>query len=377
MSRALPPELLLDILDAVPFRCRPASATEGGAPVTLWGPDGPRALQGGTSAIAGLEFFPWGGLLTWGSGGAFVRDASGEVLRELVRGEVEGARIFPGAARVATCGVSGECAVWCVRTGSQTAAFTAHRRVGDPRELLPRLHVSVFPSGDRLLVWGREFGATVWNADRGQLLCRLDVGGFVVSFAEIFPDENRVVIGSDMDSRAIVWSVATCAPLLLLPCSDWLKGVAVLAGDRLATLDSDGVATIWSAASGELLHTLARPGADFVQFVYDIVGLPGGHRFATLTPLGATIWNSTGEALYRLMHPGVTGFAASPDGDVLATCGKGYLVAWDSATGARLRSYTDRGAPRVFDGRCLVALGLGKAFDRSGVGPSVSVRSLP
>jgi WD40 repeat protein/serine/threonine protein kinase len=113
-------------------------------------------------------------------------------------------------------------------------------------------------------------------------------------------------------------------------------------GQRLITAHPDGVAILWNAATGEVLHRLESPG----DTVRGVAFSPDGWRVASSSWEATMIWNAmTGQRIDKLKKSGDGwGAAFSPDGRLIASAclgddceGKAVMI-WDATTHQLIRS---------------------------------------
>jgi WD40 repeat protein len=119
-------------------------------------------------------------------------------------------------------------------------------------------------------------------------------------------------------------------------------------GQRLITAHPDGVAIIWNAATGEVVHRLSSPH----ETVRGAAFSPDGWRVASSSFDATTIWNAlTGERIDTFRSSGSGwGVAFSPDGRLIASAclgkeneGRAVMV-WDAKTHELIRTvYRENG----------------------------------
>lgn len=386
------PEILQQVLDLVPFRYRVASCSDC-VGVAMWGAKGlRRTVQGHTEQVAGLRFFPSGDrLLTWAADGrAIVWDtASEEPLLTLDHpGPVECAAVFPAGDRIVTCVGDGSSTIWRASTGEVLFHFEDHHPPSKPVVLFGRRvrDVEVSASGKRLLTWGREAWASMWDAGTGLKACELHGHSHPIIVAQMVPTSGRVVTGS-FDKTAIIWAGSSCQPLHALPHDHWVTKLWLVSdGAAVATLTGSGTVRLWSTQSGEQLRELVRQGDRLSYPAYSIVPFPHGDRLITFNFGAVIVWNTTsGDELLRLNSESnwTHDAAVSPGGDVIVTCTSRQVVVWDivsfPGTARAIHRFEDL-EPRPVHRRsklCFVALGLGRAADPRGIGRGLSWRELP
>jgi len=232
--------------------------------------------------------------------------------------------------------------------------------------------VEVFPSGDRLLTWGRERVATVWSVTKGDVLIELG-SALVTIIARIFPDEDRVVVGSLEDHRAVVWSVTSRRRHRELVHSSWLMDLGVMNnGALVAALQFDGWVAIWCAATGAKLRMLGEASSRALDLANGFKAFAHGARLVTFSSTRMTVWNaSSGERLWRRDTDNIDSIVVAPGGDALVTCGSGAIKFWEVHSG-----YTSPTLHESPSGEqlgevpndCLVGIGFAGVLDPHGFG---------
>jgi WD40 repeat protein/serine/threonine protein kinase/DNA-binding XRE family transcriptional regulator len=201
----------------------------------------------------------------------------------------------------------------------------------------------------RIATGSRDKTVKIWNAKTGDELFTLPGFTFLVQRIAFSPDGTRLLVnrGTENEFDATVWDLATRTELLTLHHDALVFGVAYSPdGKYIATGSADGVAKIWEAKTGNLLHVLSGHTA-LIQW---IAFSPDAKRLATASEDGtAKVWDvATGKTLLTLsLHTGVVwGVAFSPDGSLLATVSNdGTAKIWEAATGHELFTLTGHTGP--------------------------------
>jgi WD40 repeat protein/serine/threonine protein kinase len=113
-------------------------------------------------------------------------------------------------------------------------------------------------------------------------------------------------------------------------------------GQRLLTAHPDGVAIIWNARTGDIVHRLNSPSEE----VRGVAFSPDGWRVASSSFEATMIWNAmTGQRIDTLERSGNGwGVAFSPDGRLIASaclgddCEDKAVMIWDATTHQLIRS---------------------------------------
>jgi len=282
-----------------------------------------------------------------------------------------------------TCG-DGALTIWNVSSGEVL-------RVISPRFVPPGgsalresfRRVEMFPNGDRLLTWGRQSWATIFDIATAAVVCDLHGHNFPINAARVFPVGDRVITGS-IDGFAIIWNVSSCSSLTRLHHTEGVMGVEVLGvGETVATLSSLGATVVWTAASGQRRHVLVFQTPRFAEIVLGMRVFPDGERLLTFDSEVATVWNTTTGGALRRLHTSPTylgDIAVSPDGELIVTCGSDEVTIWNATSGAVLWSHDEAsvGPPTAASlDSCFVGMGLTTALDPRGLGGGLSWRKLP
>ena len=219
--------------------------------------------------------------------------------------------------------------VWDVETGE--LLFTLDGHTDTVRA------VAFSPGGRRLVTGGWDGTARVWDAQTGDELVALEVGGRGDgdgAAAVLFSEDGRLIVtgGLHGDSSAwgevTLWDADTFEQLRMFDAHpNAVLGIALGPDGLLATAGVDATAKLWDLPSGEERLTLRGHDAPVRQVAIS----PDGSRIATASDDGtARLWDATSgrELLVLTPHDGlVYGVAFSPDDRLLATAGPDGTVA--------------------------------------------------
>jgi len=370
------------ILDFAHFHYKVASRSVLST-VNVWGPLGSSRELSHDSEVLGVKFLPGGDkVLTFGQDPvAVIWDvADGKQLHELPhRGPVECGAVFPDGRRVITCAGEATRIIWDAESGKQLHVLRppVYQPPNSRFGFLTR-GVSVFPGGERVLVWGLDHWATIWNATSGEAICELTGHSAPISTVAVFPGGDRLITGG-FDRNAIIWDVATCGALRVISDLSWLLDVVALpSGDKVATLTSNGRPKVWDASTGEQLHELTSPALKGKGLATGMQGFPHEDKVVTFGMGEAVVWDAgTGEILTQLRAAGsIYNCAVSPNGFLLAVCGSDRVALWDLASGAKLHEHEAESVPRP-PNACPVDIGpAADSLPEQRAGPKVTWRSM-
>jgi len=238
-----------------------------------------------------------------------------------------------------------------VRFPYQVASTDGHSEAtlwsrGGPRHVLRghRAHVAgveFFPLGDKLLTWGDDPGAIIWDTASGQVLQELrHVGhpGAVVSCARVFPAGDRVVTCGSADSVGLVWDVGTGRLLSALGGGESVRHVEVgPAGDRVLTV-MEHSAILWDAGTAEAHCRFQHDGQS--RFSSAVISPHGDRAASASNQRRAFIWSVTTCAVeHELIHSNaVMDIVFFGDGGRVATSSiDGTVRVWGVASGKVVR----------------------------------------
>jgi len=339
------PDVADRVFDQAHFHYRIASRTDIDR-MSLWGPHRFHRTLAHESEIEGVRFFPKGDrVLTFGKDPVVtIWDVvDGKKLVELPHsGSVECADVFPDGGRVVTCAGESTRMVWNATTGEKLHTLVPPTYHGPDRRFgFITRGVSMFPDGGRVLGWGFEQWATIWDTSTGRGICELRRHTAPISSAAVFPGGDKVITGG-FDRKAVVWDSRTCEVLHEIADVSWMLEVAVLSsGDLVATMSSNGRVTVWDAASGERLHELVDPDLPGKGMASGMKAFPTQDRIATFSMGVVVLWDAALGKVLRVLEvqDPVYSCAMSSNGYLLAVCGREEVSVWDLASGSMLQSH--------------------------------------
>ena len=250
-------------------------------------------------------------------------DGINSVTGRRVSKEVNSAMFSPDGSAVLTASDDHTAKMWNATTGMCIETFLGHTA--------PVSMALFSPGGTEVLtVSAEDETAQVWSTATGKLMWRLIDPDFELKSAVFTADGSAVLTGSH-DRTAKVWSLATGKCTLTLCDYDnwacWLSPLCSPDGSKVFTASARSMcdANIWSAVTGECVHTLRGNGCNkLVRATFS----PDGSRVITgylyMADM-AKIWSTaTGECIKTLC----TGdgwdtdeVVCSPDGsEILAVC---------------------------------------------------------
>jgi WD40 repeat protein/tRNA A-37 threonylcarbamoyl transferase component Bud32 len=301
--------------------------------VKLWdvASGGPRQTLPGHAQGAFLaKFSPDGKQLVAICGDRTLKLWDLETVRELRtfrghRSPINTAAYRPDGKMLASAGVDSLIRLWDVSTG-------------EPVDILPARHevraLAYSPDGRTLVSAGSDQKATVWDlATRQPVRTFTGHSGTIVA-VEISPD-GRSLATASVDTTVKLWDTdleQDARTLATFP--DGLNDVVFGPdGTYVVAAGADKTVRFLDVPSGRLTRTLRRDVA-----VTDVRLSPDGSRLITSGLDGSlTVWSTaTGEVIHPIKaHAGLLfGMAVSPDGNRLATSGKDRtLKLWDIGTG--------------------------------------------
>ncbi|KAF7363055.1 WD40 repeat-like protein [Mycena venus] len=197
--------------------------------------------------------------------------------------------------------------------------------------------VTFSPDGEQI-VSGSEDGVCVWNSQNGNLVTGpiQTSPAYCVAFS---PDGAHIASGS-ADSTISIWGAQTGD--LVTRLEDHTEAILSIAfspdGNQIASGSGDKTVRVWDVKKGILT---ASPFEGHSMLVYCVAFSPDGERIASGSyDTTVRVWDSrTGAVIAGPFHhhDWVTGVAFSPDGErIVSGCKDGNVCVWNSRTGAIL-----------------------------------------
>ena len=127
---------------------------------------------------------------------------------------------------------------------------------------------SQFADGSRVVTWGMDETARIWDARDGRDILNLKQGAFVAG-AEVLEKRSAILTWSP-SGLARVWSLQTGEQIETLNLGNYLQGVQVEnEGESLLSWTADGKVTLWSLQTGRPLEALdhATPSGIKIGFI--------------------------------------------------------------------------------------------------------------
>ncbi|MBI4510176.1 MAG: protein kinase [Deltaproteobacteria bacterium] len=199
-------------------------------------------------------------------------------------------------------------------------------------------HVEYSPDGTRVLSASRDGTARIWDAATGKPTVSFTGHGGEVEAAAFRADGERIVSVAS-DATIQIWRTSDGTVL-----SKWMKGPQNFVsfspdGSLVATAGEDGMARLWDARNGQLVHSLSghEDQVHSIRFSRD------GDQLVTASADGtARTWDVTRGELLRTLegHGGhVVHAAFSSDGVLVVTAADDQSARiWDAKTGRPLLS---------------------------------------
>jgi WD40 repeat protein len=277
----------------------------------------------------------------------------------------EQATFSPDGRTVAAWGRDGGLALWDTATGKQLP--TPAGGEANVRQVL------FSPDGKTVAVV-EERAVHVSTTATGKLVHKLDTAAPADDLARYLtdaqaafsPDGKLLAVARDWDRVVRVWDLGTGKETRFTQAAheDVVSSAAVAADAKtVASASMDGTVRLWDPATGRQVRVLDLPWLkDRPSFNADrdrgpcLVALAAdGKTLAAASPFGVVrLWDAAGKQTGQFTVPegGVASLALTPDGRTVITGGRGWVQAWDAATGKVLCRFAtpDSGWPETARG---------------------------
>jgi WD40 repeat protein len=202
-------------------------------------------------------------------------------------------------------------------------------------------HAAFSPDGSQIATASSDGHISLWNANTGNRLARLQGHTDKVKSVAFSPD-GQLLATASYDQTAKLWEIKTQQDLSTLRGhqSEVEKAIFSPDGQQIATAGGDGTVHLWTVDTLQEVAILTghQDGIKQVAFSHD------GHQLVTTSwDKTARLWQvETGELIAVLPHQGVVEQAAfSPsDQQVVTTSWDQTAVLWDTHTGQAIHTLT-------------------------------------
>ncbi|MBE7471069.1 MAG: WD40 repeat domain-containing protein [Anaerolineales bacterium] len=264
----------------------------------------------------------------------------------------------PVGGQLASAGEDGSTRLWDTTSGEETAALTPEGANA------PVYSLAFHPSGAFLATAGRDGLIRLWDTASSEQIAALPSTGATVralAFHPTLPDTPAadgagalLAIGGD-DGTVRLWTVRQS--IRALPGAGAAIQALAFSPDqqRLAAVDADGVVTIWSMVSGQVMTRLTSPAgvkAGFgLAFVADGEALfSGGQTVSAVETGGAVLhWDAAADELLNLYTPTPLAGLALTNNHLAVAGADGQVRLWEIEPGA------SRWSARLSGGRAAAA----------------------
>ena len=192
------------------------------------------------------------------------------------------------------------------------------------------MSIDFSPDGNNLAFGNRDGKVYILSLSTGEVLNNLNVG--LVEKLTYDPMGNYLAVGAA--SHIFLWELNTWQTRIIpahLGANRGLHSIAISPdGKLIVSCANDGRVRLWDAQTGGLVNAWFEPGVNDVAFS------PNGRMVATAG--GPTrLWDYESGLAYITKSCPCDSVAISPNGDILASGGRDYIVRlWDIKTGELL-----------------------------------------
>lgn len=183
-----------------------------------------------------------------------------------------------------------------------------------------QIYLSFSQDGERIATGSYGNNASIWNADTGKLLHKLDMGAAEGALRPFFSPDNKIVAVGHRNAQPRLFDAAS-GKLLHILKSNMSQGLVFHPDSRsLAVVYVNGDVVIWDVKSGEVIHQAKSDAEE----LYAVCWSPDGKLLATAGHNGSlTVWSAKDlRPLKKLKAPvKLFSVAFSPDGTQLLAGG--------------------------------------------------------
>lgn len=250
--------------------------------------------------------------------------------------------------QLASAGEDGSTRLWDVASGEEVAVL-APAEVGSEGTNAPVYSLAFHSSGAFLATAGRDGLIRLWDTASSEQIAALPSTGATVralAFHPTLPDTPAadgagalLAIGGD-DGTVRLWAVRQS--IRALPGTGAAIQALAFSPDqqRLAAVDADGVVTMWSMVSGQVMTRLASPAG--VRAGYGLAFLAGGEALfsggqtVSASESGGAVlrWDAAADELLNLYTPAPLTDLALTNNHLAAAGADGQVRLWEVEPGA-------------------------------------------
>jgi WD40 repeat protein len=317
---------------------------------------------GDSLAAAGEE-----GIITiWETDSSAISEGEAEAQLQLTghTGPIYALAFNPAGNSLASAGEDGTTQLWDATTGDNLAILTPSSAEAN-QDAGPVYGLAFNPAGNFLATAGQDGLVRIWDVDSSQQVTGLPSTGAPVralAFRPALPDasseertDDLLAIGGD-DGLVRLWT-AGLSPRVLPGAGAAIHALAFSPDhNRLAATSVDGMVTVWSLVSGQVLGRLSPPAGIMAGF--GLTFLPDGAFLVTGSQATssesksgmALRWDVAADELLNLYSPtplrglALMGPAGNTEGDRLIAAGEdGVARLWQIEPGPKRWSATPVG----------------------------------